>query len=102
MTCVFVLLITAGASCSSTGSDYVQPAQGTADRPSNTRRKRFRDFQTISVLDGPNITIPICNDDVPEGTETFEVYLTDENLQNAYFFPYRVVTVTILDDDGSK
>ena len=102
MTCVFVLLITAGASCSSTGSDYVQPAQGTADRPSNTRRKRFRDFQTISVLDGPNITIPICNDDVPEGTETFEVYLTDENLQNAYFFPYRVATVTILDGDGSK
>ena len=54
--------------------------------------------------DGANITIQICNDYIAEGTETFEVYLTDENLKNAYFFPYGVATVTILDDDddGSK
>ena len=44
----------------------------------------------------------ICNDDVAEGTETFEVYFTDERLQNAYFFPYGVATITIVDDDGGK
>ena len=94
-----VLPITAGA-CS-TGSDYVAPQQGTPDRPSNDRRIRFRPGETTSSRDG-NIMITICNDSVPEGTESFEVYLTDENLQNAYFFPYRVATVFILDDDGSK
>ena len=98
-----VLPITASA-CSSTGSDYVAPQQETPvnpDRPSNDRRIRFRAGETTSSQDG-NIMITICNDDVPEGTETFEVYLTDENLQNTYFFPYRVAIVTILDDDGSK
>ena len=98
--CVLVLPITAGA-CSSTGSDYVAPQQGNPDHPSNDRRIRFRAGETTSSRDG-NIMITICNDDVPEETETFEVYLTDENLQNAYFFPYRVAMVTILDDDGSK
>ena len=106
MTCVSVLLITAGT-CSSTGSDYVAPLQQNPrrpERPSGTRRKRFRAGQTTSVEDGANITIQICNDYIAEGTETFEVYLTDENLKNAYFFPYGVATVTILDDDddGSK
>ena len=101
-----VLLITAGT-CSSTGSDYVAPEEKNPrrlDRPSGTRRKRFRAGQTTSLEDGANITIQICNDDIAEGNETFEVYLTDENLKNAYFFPYRVATVTILDDDdgGSK
>ena len=97
-----VLPITAGA-CS-TGSDYVRPQQetpGDPDCPSNDRRIRFRADETISSQDG-NIRITICNDSVPEGTESFKVYLTDENLQNAYFFPYRVTTVFILDDDGSK
>ena len=103
LTCVLVLQTTAGA-CSSTGSDYVRPQQetpGDPDRPSNDRRIHFRAGETTSSLDG-NIMITICNDTVPEGTETFEVYLTDENFQNAYFYPYCVATVTILDDDGSK
>ena len=88
----------AAGECSSAGSDYVAPPQGTPDNLPDARRKRFRRGATTS-RDG-DIVITICNDTVEEESETFEVYLTNEGLVNAYLFPYRVATVTILDDDG--
>ena len=47
-----------------------------------------------------HIQIMICNDTVEEESETFEVYLTDEYIENANLIPIRVATVTIVDDDG--
>ena len=88
----------AAGECSSAGSDYVAPPQGTPDSLPEARRKRFRSSTTTS-RDG-DIVITICNDTVEEEPETFEVYLTDEYIENAYLFPHYVATVTILDDDG--
>ena len=88
----------AGSECSSAGSDYVEPPQGTNVSLPEARRKRFRRGATTS-RDG-DIVITICNDTVEEESETFEVYLTDEDIENAYLFPRRVAAITILDDDG--
>ena len=90
----------AAGECSSAGSDYVQPLQGTPDSLPEARRKRFQRGATTS-RDG-DIVIMICNDAVEEESETFEVYLTDEYIENAYLFPHRVATVTILDSVRSK
>ena len=88
----------AAGECSSAGSDYVAPPQGTPDSFPDARRKRFQRGTTTS-RDG-DIVIMICNDTVEEESETFEVYLTNEYIENAYLFPHYVATVTILDDDG--
>ena len=78
-----------------TGSDYVSPPQS-----GNTRRRRFRADATTS-RDG-DITITICDDSIGEDPESFEVYITDEMLQNAFIYPNSVATVTIIDDDRRK
>ena len=80
-----------------TGSDYEHPSQVALARE---RRKRFQGGATMS-RDG-NIEIIICDDTVEEDPESFEVYITDEFLQNAFIFPYRVATVIIVDNDGRK
>ena len=90
----------AAGECSSAGSDYVAPPQGTPDSLPNARRKRFRPNQDILMSRDGHIQIMICNDTVEEGPETFEVYLTDEYIENANLIPIRVATVTIVDDDG--
>ena len=77
-----------------TGSDYESPDQ---TKNSVERRRRFHELQTTS-RDG-NISITICDDSIEEDPESFEVYITDENPQNAFFFPYRVAMVTIVDND---
>ena len=77
-----------------TGSDYESPNQ---TKNAVERRRRFNTSATIS-RDG-NISITICDDSLEEDPESFEVYITDENLQNAFLFPYRVAMVTIVDND---
>ena len=77
-----------------TGSDYESPNQ---DKNAVERRRQFRKLQTTS-RDG-TINLTICDDTLEEDLESFEVYITDENLQNAFLFPYRVATVTIVDND---
>ena len=90
---------TAGG-CSSAGSDYVPPPQGTPDSLPTARRKRFRPNQDILMPRNGHIQIMICNDTVEEELETFEVFLTNEYIENANLFPNPVATVTIVDDDG--
>jgi len=80
-----------------TGSDYIRPSQ---IENSPERRRRFVNGATTS-RDG-NIDITICDDTVEEDPESFEVYITNELVQNAFIFPYRVATVTIVDNDLSK
>ena len=81
-----------------TGSDYVHPSQAAV---TSTRRRRFNPGTTTS-RDG-NIEITICDDTIPEeDPESFEVYITNELVQNAFISPYRVATVTIVDNDVSK
>ena len=82
-------------SCTTAGSDYVSPPQS-----GNTRRRRFLADATMP-REG-DITITICDDSSEEGPESFEVYITDEMLQNAFIYPNRVATVTIVDNDQSK
>jgi len=77
-----------------TGSDYESPNQ---TKNAVERRRQFRKLQTTST-DG-TISITICDDSVEEDPESFEVYITDENPQNAFLFPYRVAMVTIVDND---
>ena len=77
-----------------TGSDYVRPSQVES---APERRRQFLNGATMS-----NIMITICDDTVEEDPESFEVYITNENVQNAFIFPYRVATVTIVDNDLSK
>ena len=61
----------------------------------------YRDeFQTIEKL--PNETtkdvrIPIINDDLVEGTETFTVFIT--TAEQALAIPLDRITITIIDDD---
>jgi len=76
------------------GSDYEPPDQ---TKNAEERRKRFRELETSS-RDG-TINITICDDLFEEDPESFEVYITDENPQNAFLFPYRVAKVTIVDND---
>ena len=80
-----------------TGSDYVRPSQVAL---ASSRRRRFNPGIPTS-RDG-NIVITICDDTDEEDPESFEVYITNENVQNAFIFPYRVATVTIVDNDLSK
>ena len=80
-----------------TGSDYIRPSQV---ENALQRRKRFVNGATTS-RDG-NIVITICDDTVEEDPESFEVYITNELVQNAFISPYRVATVTIVDNDVSK
>jgi len=77
-----------------TGSDYESPNQ---TKKAVERRRQFLELQTTS-REG-NISITICDDSLEEDPESFEVYITDENPQNAFLFPYRVATVTIMDND---
>jgi len=79
-----------------TGSDYVHPSQDEATRE---RRKRFNPGITMS-RDG-DIVITICDDMIEEDPESFELYITNENLQNAFFLNH-VATVIIVDDDVRK
>ena len=80
-----------------TGSDYVHPSQAAV---TSTRRRRFNPGTTTS-RDG-NIEITICDDTIPEeDPESFEVYITNENIQNAFFLN-RVATVIIVDNDVRK
>ena len=80
-----------------TGSDYVHPSQAAVTSP---RRRRFNPGTTTS-RDG-NIEITICDDTIPEeDPESFEVYITNENNQNAFFLN-RVATVIIVDNDVRK
>ncbi|PYI57209.1 choice-of-anchor L domain-containing protein [Paenibacillus flagellatus] len=46
----------------------------------------------------PTIEIPIIDDDVPEGTETFKVKLYNPSTRAALVAPYEAI-VTIIDDD---
>jgi len=80
-----------------TGSDYVHPSQVEA---AAVRRKRFNPGTTTS-RDGNNIVITICDDTIEEDPESFEVYITNEIIQNAFFLN-RVATVIIVDDDVRK
>ncbi len=58
---------------------------------------RWRSARTI-----PNnrFIVPIIDDDVPEDTEVFEVWVECEERENCYL-PRTKYTVTILDDDGT-
>ena len=88
--------LTGGDSCSVTGSDYVHPSQVAL---ASSRRRRFNAGTTTS-RDG-NIMITICDDTTEEDPESFEVYITNENIQNAFFLN-RVATVIIVDNDVRK
>jgi len=77
-----------------TGSDYESLNQ---TKNAVERQRRFNASTTTS-RDG-NIIITICDDSLDEDPESFEVYITDEKPQNAFLFPYRVATVTIVDND---
>jgi len=79
-----------------TGSDYVHPSQVALARE---RRRRF-DAGATTSRDG-NIVITICDDTDEEDPESFEVYITNENVQNAFFLN-RVATVIIMDNDVRK
>jgi len=79
-----------------TDSDYECPSQVAL---AHERRKRF-DPGTTTSREG-NIEITICDDTSEEDTESFEVYITNENVQNAFFLN-RVATVIIVDDDVRK
>ena len=65
----------------------------------SSRRRRFNPGITTS-RDG-NIVITICDDTDEEDPESFEVYITNENVQNAFFLN-RVAAVIIVDDDVRK
>jgi len=43
----------------------------------------------------------ICDDTIEEYLESFEVYITNESIQNAFFLSH-VATVIIVDDDTRK
>jgi len=77
-----------------TDSDYVHPSQVAF---ASSRRRRFNPGIPTS-RDG-NIVITICDDQIDEDPESFEVYITNENQQNAFIFPHRVATVIIVDND---
>ena len=94
MVCWCCLHYPSDGSCSVTGSDYESLNQ---TKNAKERRSRFHELQTTS-RDG-NINITICDDSLGEDPESFEVYITDENLQNAFLSPYRVAMVTIVDND---
>ena len=79
-----------------TGSDYVHPSQVSLARE---RRRRFN--PGIATSRDGNIVITICDDTIEEDPESFEVYITNENVQNAFFLN-RVATVIIVDDDPRK
>jgi len=78
------------------GSDYEHPSQVPL---AASRRRRFN--PGIATSRDGNIVITICDDTDEEDPESFEVYITNENLQNAFFLN-RVATVIIMDDDVRK